>query len=166
MNEFIAKFEDQIAGTLSGYDRLVLGGNLPLRHERGMKGYLYANGLGLKDFGKHAETVSKQVKEASLESIRQAGRPVEYLCSGKQDKQELARGIARRDGIGQGVICGFTVVERSRSYEVRPDRASQKLVLHARQRPGLVVYRYSFHPVFGFVGVRLQTWFPSRFWFI
>lgn len=162
MNEFIAKYESQISGTLSGYDRLVIGGNLPLRYERGLKGYLWVNDLGLKHFSAHAESVSKQVKAASLERIEQAGRPVMYLTSGKIDKQEMAREIARRDGITEGLICAMTVVERNRSFEVRPDRATKKLVLRSRERPGLVVYRYEFHPVFGFLGVRLQTWFPFQ----
>jgi hypothetical protein len=162
MNEFISKYESQISGTLSGYDRLVIGGHLPLRHKRGLNGYLWAKGLGLKDFGAHAESVSKQVKAASLERIEQAGRPVIYLNSGRMDKQKTALEIARRDGITEGLICGLTALEMGSSYEVRPDRDSKKLVLHSRDRRGLVVYRYQFHPVFGFMGVRLQTWFPFQ----
>jgi hypothetical protein len=162
MKEFIAKFENGIAGTLSGYDRLVVGGNLPLRHERGLKGYLWANQLGLKDFGAHAEAVSKQIKEASLAAIRQADRPVVYLRSANEDKQQMARLIAQRDGVTCGPICALTAVEMSRSYEIRGDRVSKKLVLQTRQRPGLVIYRYDIHPIFGLLGVRLQTWFPFQ----
>jgi len=55
MNDFIARYQDQLNGVLSGFDRLVFRGNLPLNHEAGMKGYLWAHGLGLKDFGEHAE---------------------------------------------------------------------------------------------------------------
>ena len=38
MNEFIAKYESQIGGVISGFDRLVFRGNLrSLVHEQGMK---------------------------------------------------------------------------------------------------------------------------------
>jgi hypothetical protein len=40
MHEFIAKHQDQIAGTLSGFDRLVFRGTLrSIAHDEGMKRY-------------------------------------------------------------------------------------------------------------------------------
>lgn len=160
MNEFISKFESQISGTLAGYDRLLVCGHLPLTHDRGMRGYLWANDLGLKDFGNHAETISKRVREACEDGFQSSGRPVEYLRSGKIDKQELARSIAQRDGITAGPICALTAVEMCRTYRVCGDRATKKIKLEAIWRKCLMIYQYSVHPVFGFMSTRLQTWFP------
>ena len=87
MNDFIARYQGQLNGVLSGFDRLVFRGTLPLNHEAGMKGYLWAHDLGLKEFGEHAEQISRRAKEASLATITAAGRPVKYLNSGKDDKQ-------------------------------------------------------------------------------
>lgn len=62
MHEFIAKHEDKITGTLSGFDRLVFRGTLrPIAHDEGMKRYLWANQVLLKDFGSHAERVSSLI---------------------------------------------------------------------------------------------------------
>ncbi|MCW5982894.1 MAG: hypothetical protein KIT09_32695, partial [Bryobacteraceae bacterium] len=94
MNEFIAKYQDQLRGTLSGFDRLVFLGTLWRNRITGMKGYLWAHGLGAKDFGRHAEEISKKVKAAALAPMEMAGRPVRYLNSGKLDKQSIAREIA------------------------------------------------------------------------
>jgi hypothetical protein len=67
MREFIAKHQDQVAGTLSGFDRLVFRGTLrSIAHDEGMKRYLRANQILLKDFGAHVERVSRRLKEASL----------------------------------------------------------------------------------------------------
>jgi hypothetical protein len=33
MNDFIARYQDQLNGVLSGFDRLVFRGTLPLNHE-------------------------------------------------------------------------------------------------------------------------------------
>ena len=42
MNEFTAKYGDQIQGVLSGFDRLVLRGSLrKICYVFGMRGYLY-----------------------------------------------------------------------------------------------------------------------------
>jgi len=56
MNEFIAKFGDQIMGVLSGFDRFVLRGTLrAICHKQGMEGYLSGCSVLLKDFGRHVQ---------------------------------------------------------------------------------------------------------------
>ena len=45
MNDFIAKYQDQLNGTLSGFDRLVFSGTPWKDRFTGMKGYLSAHGL-------------------------------------------------------------------------------------------------------------------------
>jgi hypothetical protein len=160
MNDFIARYQDQLNGVLSGFDRLVFRGTLPLNHEAGMKGYLWAHGLGLKDFADHAQQISRRSKEAALAVMESAGRPVKYLNSGKDDKQQMARAIARADGINNGPICAFSAVELCSSYAIRGNRAEQKIQLERSYRKCLFVYQYWMHPVFGFMSARLQTWFP------
>ena len=66
MHDFIAKYQDPLSGTLSGFDRLVFRGTLWKNQLTGMSGYLWAHGLGAKDFGAHAEDISKRLKQASL----------------------------------------------------------------------------------------------------
>jgi hypothetical protein len=160
MNEFISKFKDNLSGVLCGFDRLVVRGDLGLNHESGMKGYLWAKGLGLKDFASHAEQLSRRVKQAALAPIEAAGRPVRYLNSGKHSKEEIARQIAAADRIACGPICALTAVELCRSYAIRGSRLDHKLHLERAWRKCLFVYQYWIHPVFGFMSTRLQTWFP------
>ena len=160
MNEFIAKYQHQLHGVLSGFDRLVFRGQLGLNHEAGLKGYLWAQGLALKEFGAHAEKVSRQVKEASLAVMEAAGRPMRYLNSGKYDKQQLAKAIAQADGIQSGPVCALSAVELCNTYAVRGDRSTQKIRLERACRKCLFIYQYWIHPVFGFMSARLQTWFP------
>jgi len=67
MHEFIAKHQDKIAGTLSGFDRLVFRGYLrSIGHPQGMMNYLWTNQILLKNFGAHVEKVTERLKEASL----------------------------------------------------------------------------------------------------
>ena len=89
MQEFTATYTDQIAGILSGFDRLVFRGTLrQIAYPFGLQGYLWANQVLLKDFGTHAQKISEVVKTAAVETITSAGRPMRYLQSAKEDKEE------------------------------------------------------------------------------
>jgi hypothetical protein len=160
MNEFIAKLGNRISGTLAGFDRLVFRGNLALNHESGMKGYLWANHVPWKDYAAHVAQISAQVKQTALAPLEARQRPIRYLSSGKDSKEQLARSIARQDGITQGSICAFTAVEPCMTWRVCGDRSSQKLRLQRCWRQCLFVYHYWMDEVFGFLSTRLQTWFP------
>ena len=161
MHEFIAKHQDKITGTLSGFDRLVFRGTLrSIAHDEGMKRYLWANQVLLKDFGLHVERVSRRLKEASLAAAETLRRPVKYLTSSQVSKEEVARGIAAQEGIRSGLVCVLSCVEPCWSFEIHRNREKKKLELEPRYRKCLFLYHYWMHPVFGFLNARIQTWFP------
>lgn len=160
MNDFIARYQDQLSGTLSGFDRLLFRGTIWKDRVTGMKGYLWAYGLGGRDLGKHAEQMSERVREASLAPLVAANRPILYLNSSKDDKQQLALQIAHRDGITEGPICALKAVELCQSYTIRRNPKTQRPEVALAPRKGLHIYHYWMHPVFGFMSIRLQTWFP------
>jgi hypothetical protein len=161
MHEFIAKHRDKITGTLSGFDRLVFRGTLrSISFPEGLWHYLHANDVLFKDFGSHADSVSRQLKEASLREAQELGRPVKYLNSGQVSKEEIAREILAKDGIREGLICVLTCVEPCWSFEIHRNAETRKLELKLRQRKCLFVYQYRIHPTFGFMNARIQTWFP------
>jgi hypothetical protein len=164
MNEFISRYRDQISGVITGFDRLVFRGNLALNHEVGMKGYLWANGIAWKDYAAHVSQISQRVKQASLAVMEASKRPVRYLSGGKESKEEMARAIARRDGITSGPVCAFTAVEPCFSWRVSGNRQTQKLQLLRGMRQCLFVYHYWIDAAFGFMSARLQTWFPFTFY--
>src|SRR5258708_32271537 len=119
MNDFIAKYQDQLSGTLSGFDRLGFRGTLWKNQLTGMSGYLWAHGLGAKDFGAYAEDISKRLKQASLAPLLAAGRPVPYLNSGKLNKQQFALQIAAEQSLVEGPICALLAVDTFRSYGIK-----------------------------------------------
>jgi hypothetical protein len=122
MKEFIAKHEAQILGVLSGFDRLVFRGTLRgLAYVEGMRRYLTARHVLLKDFGPHVEEVSERLKAASLAEARVLGRAVVHLFSSKTDKDQTARRIMADENIGDGLVCVLTCVEPCQSFEIRRD---------------------------------------------
>ena len=165
MEQFIAKFGDHIEGIVSGFDRLVFRGTLrslsPRRPQpgrppiaMGMEQYLWRNHILFKDYGQHVKRVSERVREASLEAFRQQGLPVQYLQSSKDKKEEIARNLAQKHGIEQGLVCALGILEPSPSF----DHRGMNMV--ARVRPCQVLYHYQIHPEVGWMYARIQTWFP------
>jgi hypothetical protein len=161
MQEFTAKYADKIQGVLSGFDRLIFRGSLrKIAYDFGMKSYLWANHVLLKDFGSHANEISDRVKKASLRCIQEAGRRVQYLQSSKDDKEEIARSIAEQDHITEGPVCALTCVEPCRGFDIHRNRETKRLELVQRPRKCLYVYQYWEHPLLGWLHARIQTWFP------
>jgi hypothetical protein len=161
MHEFIAKHQDKITGTLSGFDRLVFRGTLrSIAYDQGMKRYLWANQVLLKDFGSHVEQVSRQLKQASQAEAESLGRPVKYLASSQVSKEDIAREMAAKQGIHEGLVCVLTCVEPCWSFEIYRNRETKKLDLVPRPRKCLFLYHYWMHPIFGFMNARIQSWFP------
>jgi len=161
MKEFIAKHHEQILGVLSGFDRLVFRGTLrSIAYAEGMRRYLRAQHVLLKDFGTHVAEVSERLKAASVAEAEGLGRAVRHLFSSKADKEQTAHRIMADEGIASGLVCVLSCVEPCQSFEIRRDREAQKLVLESRPRKCLFLYHYWVHPVFGFMHARIQTWFP------
>jgi hypothetical protein len=116
MQEFIAKHKEEIAGVLSGFDRLVFRGTLrSISYAEGMMGYLWAKQVRLTEFGKHVLRVSERLKQACKAKAEALGRPVKYLVSAGESKEEVARGIAARDKIEEGLVCVLSCVETCRT---------------------------------------------------
>ena len=159
--EFLNTFAPWIRGTLCGFDRLRLRGTLRHLHQPNvMEAYLNACRVLIKDFGAFATRITASLKVATQEIADKAGRPLLYLNSSQRSKEDLARELAERDGVKKGLIAIFSTVEPCMSYQVRGNRQSKEIHLALEQRKCLFFYHYFFHPIFGFMHARVQSWFP------
>ena len=154
MQQFTDKFEKDIQGVLSGFDRVLLRGSLPrLSYSEGMKLYLIQNKILCKDYEDHVKAVSQKVKKASLAPIQQQGLLVKHVY-GRDDKEQLARAVAAARGITGGDVCALT------TREMAPTFQHDKTRMAMRSRPCLTIYHYRIDPEFGWMHARIQTWFP------
>lgn len=161
MKRFLQRHAAQIRGVLSGFDRLRFRGTLRwLAYTAGMRAFLSCSEVLLKNFKEYVEGVTNGVRQAAKQLARSEGRPLLYLNSSLLSKEEEARHIAERDHIREGLICIFSAVEPCFSYEVHRSRERQLLELRGRTQKCLHYYFYLQHPRFGFMHLRLQTWFP------
>src|SRR4029077_16777841 len=161
MQSFLSKFAGVVRGVLSGFDRLFFRGSLRnIAFHDGMQNYVYANRILYKNFGRHSQEVTARVLDASLRQAHELGREVRYLPSAQVRKEDIAREIAARDHIKEGLICVLGSPNPCLSVQVYYNHATRKLDLRYRQRKCLHLYHYQIHPIFGFLHTRIQTWFP------
>src|SRR5467141_4087291 len=130
MDEFIRKHGEVIEGVLSCFDRMLFRGYLPIMSGAAMAEFLQAKGVdrwGLKTF---LLTQAARLKKHAMEMAAAAGRPYQYLGE-RTRKEDLARQIAERDGIGDGLVCVFALLELSRTFQWCGRSAA-----HSSSRPG------------------------------
>src|SRR5690606_28689674 len=100
MNTFFTRHEEQVKGTLSGFDRVRFRGTLRwLANLKGMNTWLCHANILLKDFKDYAMGLTNRLKLATQELAAQAERPVHYLASSSLRKEDFAKAIAEQDGI-------------------------------------------------------------------
>jgi hypothetical protein len=161
MEAFIQKYQTNVTGVLSGWDRVrIRGMQRVLANPGGMASFLSYIGVRLKEFGAFVERTCIQVRHASEEVARRLDRPIQYLRSSGTDKYKLAEEIARQDQIKEGLVCVFSCVEPCMAYELRSDRATQKIRLEMTHRKCVHLYHYWMDRDFGLMHARLETWFP------
>jgi hypothetical protein len=161
VNDFLQHHRDSVIGTLSGFDRLRLRGTARLiANAAGLGAFLSYLGILLKDFGAYVQSVTAQMKQAIVAATAAAARPMLFLKSSSVDKEQLAQEIAGRDRIDSGLIAVFYTLEVCNSFDIHRNRQRQTLDLVPARRKCLHYYHYLIHPLFGFLHVRLQSWFP------
>jgi len=162
MKQFTQKHANNIAHTLSGFDRIRFGGTISL----------FANGAGLRTFFEdepskyyHARDFCREVTQEIVASGKriseETGRPLIYLKSPSISKQRLASKIAAEDGVREGLVCILTCVEPCYTFCFQR-QDDQTIEWKPSERKCLHQYFYFQDPQFGLMNLRLQTWCPFR----
>jgi hypothetical protein len=157
---------EQTTGQLSMFDRIIFKGHLTSLYPQGnFSWFLRQQGVLLKEFGPYAKASTEQVKAHAQAMAQEAGRPYQYLAGAKtqasgQSKEAIAREIAERDGVTEGLICVLATLELSSSFDIRGNHQTKQKEVIRRQRKCLHIYFYYLDREFGLMHIRLQSWFP------
>jgi hypothetical protein len=166
MTTFESVHESRVVGKLVCVDRLIFKGHLNGWMPKGaFARFLFLQSVLLVAFKTYVFKVTAQVKAHVLALAVRAGRTYTYLerahtAARGGSKEDLARAIAERDGIREGLIAVFGAVEPCMSFNVRGNHQTQKLEVVRGPRKCLHFYFYILDREFGFMHVRLQSWFP------
>ena len=165
MATFESVHADAIIGKLDLFDRMLFKGYLGLWDGAAFERLLNSQHVLLEDFGAYVKKTTSILKEHLAQIAQRSGRPLEYLpvsmtANKGRSKEDLARSIAERDGITEGLIAVLSTVEPCQSFDVRWDPKQKRLAAVRRPRKGLHYYLYFIDREMGFMHVRLQTWWP------
>lgn len=166
MTTFESMHQEKIVGKLTMVDRVIFKGYLNKLFRKGaFKAFLWKQGVPLKNFKAFAPRATEELKAHAQAFAQKRGRPYLYLegahtAANGNSKEDLARRIAEEDGITEGLVCVLSALEPSMSFKVRPNRETYRLEAVRAPRNCLHFYFYYIDPEFGFMHVRLQSWFP------
>jgi hypothetical protein len=114
MDQFIARHVNKLQGTLSCFDRVLFRGYLPFFSGYAMASFLESRGIYRRDVKRFVLTQAYRLKDHARQLAARAGRPYQYFGE-RTRKEDLARQLAERDGIQEGLICVFATVEPCRT---------------------------------------------------
>ena len=159
MDNILEQYKDKINGTFSFFDRMILTGHLrPFFHA--MLYFLSCQNVLLKDYGTYAQSVTDSIKAHVCSYTDALSRPLIYLSSPKASKEQTALKCLEDSPVTEGLICTISTVEMCNAFSVVPNRATHKLEMKCMKRKCLHYYFYYLDKVYGFMFVKLQTWFP------
>ena len=160
MNTILEQYKDKIKGTFSFFDRMIIKGHIfQLFSLSGRKFFLSSLNVLLKDFSSYANHVTSMIVSHTEEMAASLGRPLVYLTSPKIPKEQTALEVLKNNPVSDGLICILSVVEGCQTFQpVKQDNGM--LQLRSVMRKCKYYYFYYLDKNFGFMHVKLQTWFP------
>lgn len=162
MNLFVAKFRDVIKGVMSGFDRIVFKGTiLPLSFADGAMSFFASRGIRNKDFKAWAMAQTEQVVTGAQSFARSRGVDrIEPIVFSALRKEEIAHKRQQERGIDSGLIGVWSATESCWSYKACYSAQRGHPALRRNWTKCKHLYFYFDHEQYGFMNIRLQTWFP------
>ena len=158
---FTETFNKSIYGVLHGFDRVIIKGHIPhFYYGNNFYYFLDQEGIKLKDFKHYVIKVTDSIKDNLESIIAKTGCYKEYLRKPGTSKEGIAKRVMKEKGIEEGLICALSVVEPCYALGINYNSDTKKLEKKSQYRKCLHYYFYYMDREFGFMHVKLQTWFP------
>lgn len=162
MNKLLERLGGKLKGMLQGFDRIVFKGYIqPLLYPAGAMSFCRGRGILNKEYKDWMLGKSQQIVKDAEEYVRQeCGEQLSSLATYTIRKEEVAHAQQDRLQIQSGLIGGWSCVESCRSYRARYDAQAGYPQLSPYATRCKHIYFYLDHSDYGFMSLRLQTWFP------
>ena len=121
--------------------------------------FLKAQEIGSDELKSFLLTNAERVKAHAQAMAAKHKRAFQYLSTSLR-KEDAARQLAERDGIEEGFVCVFSVLEPCRTFSFR--FAPAQAYAQSAKRKCLHLYYYFMDRDLGLIHVRVQTWFPLQ----
>lgn len=162
MKRLIDRFSSLVKGTLSGFDRIVFKGLiLSLMSAKEVMNFCAAKGILNKNYKQWMMQQSeKLVQAANSYAVENCGHGITPISTWRIRKEELAHERQGQEGIQKGLIGVWSCMETAFSYRAHFCKTTGYPQLQNYTTRCKHLYFYYDHPQYGFMNIRLQTWFP------
>ena len=159
MSDILEAYADKINGHFTFFDRMIIAGNLLYFINDLRVNNLYTLGISLKYFKEQTMAVTSQIDHAITSWAKNANREIRWLPSSDCCKEDIAREVMQRDQIEEGLICILKVNETCISAKVYGSDEG-RLILKTHNTKCHHYYCYMQDRQYGFMFVKIQSWFP------
>lgn len=155
------QFEGKIKGQLSGFDRIIINGySRQLNNHRQFLYYMIQNDCKLVDFNKFAEEHTKSLCNHIDNIVKNENRPTYFVNRSRVNKDEIARKLYEENPVNKGLVCCISSMEVCDTMTVKGNKKTEKLEITRRSTKCKYYYLYMIDEEFGWMYLKIQTWFP------
>ena len=164
MKALIDRFSGSVRGVLSGFDRIVFKGRLlPLMSASQVTSFLSSKGVLDKDYKNRMIARTREIVDTADQYARDnCGSPIIKIPTWRIRKEELAHKRRQREQIETGLIGVWSCMESASSYRAVYCKQAGFPQIKNYQTRCRHLYFYFDDREFGFMNIRLQTWFPCH----
>ncbi len=162
MEKLIERFSDLVKGSITGFDRIVFKGFiLPLMSAKGAMQFCGIKGILNKNYKKWMMEQSAGLIEAANQYGKaNCGQGIIPIPTWRIRKEALAHKRQIDEKIENGLIGIWSCLESASSYRARYCERFGYPRLQYYPTRCKHLYFYFDHNEYGFMNIRLQTWFP------
>ncbi|MCB9266032.1 MAG: MarR family transcriptional regulator [Lewinellaceae bacterium] len=166
-NEFLTKYQGQIQGTLSCYDRVVIRGTLhSVSHAGAMTNLLYRKNYLLKDYSKLVNPLRNKLHQIAKQISQQEQVPIEVIRKSREVRKEdlVAKHLQER-GSHNGLVIILSAMEQCKNYVYAFDKSTGRSYLKMTGGKCTHYYYYFIDEELGLCYLRVPTWCPFQLQF-
>lgn len=157
------RYQDEIRGTLSCYDRVMILGTLPsLGFAEGMTLYLMKHHIRIFDYARFAEPLRDAIRVNAEQMAQQQDVEIEFVRKTDVRKDKRIAEVLRRRGNHPGLVHILSAMESCPTYKPWHDKNSGRTFLKGDLSKCLHYYFYFIDEELGLIFVRVPTWCPFR----
>lgn len=167
MKPLTERYQADLLGVLSCYDRMIITGTLPgACYAGGMTSFLYSRHIKIFDYAKvFADPWRERIRQCAHELADKHGVAIEHVNKPHIRKEDLVAKIIGRRGKHPGLVHILSAMEACSAYKPWHDKNSHKTFLRPTFGKCLHYYFYFIDEEVGLCYLRVPTWCPFRLQF-
>jgi len=166
MESLLTRYNDQILGVSSCFDRVVITGILPdICYPEAMAAHLWSHDIRLFDFTQWAEPLREEIRRNAEALAAQEGLEIDFIRRKNFRKEERINEIITERGDHPGLVHIFSAMEPCMSFRPWHDKQTHRTFLKMREAQCLHYYFYFIDKDLGLCYLRVPTWAPFRLQF-